>query len=158
MTDNYIKLFTTTPFHNADFAELLCEVNVEAAPVTDGIILNHTQFTDVEAARMPVWVYLNRDDINSKLHTRPASMREFRDAESAELGIKLVGNYATSAFGGWEFGQDSDDMYYRGVYEDYVGEWEKIDDYSIADDDCSIIYHLRGGLDVSSGDIMRVGA
>lgn len=47
-------------------------------------------------------------------------------------------------------------MFYRSAHSEYCGEWERIEDYDIDDDGCSIIYHLRGGFDISQADILRV--
>lgn len=157
---DYIKLFTSPAFEREDFADMLCEINVECAPVGDGVILNRVQFNQVPAARMPVWAWLNRDDILSPLHTREATMREYRDADSKWRGIELLGYYCDSAFSAWEFGHLDGEMYARYVYSaseyEYVGEWEHISDYDIVDVDGTMVYHLRGGLDILSCDITRV--
>lgn len=152
----YIKYFVNPMFKKDEFVDLLNSRGVEAAAVDDGIILDHDAFNAIRVAHMPHWMYLNRQYINSKLHTRPASMKELRDAQDKAAGMKVVGAYTTSVFGGWEFGQKDHDLYCRVIHDNYYGEWEAIDNYDIADDDCTIIYHLRGGLDVSSKDIMRV--
>lgn len=77
----YIKYFTSDLFNKSDFVKLLrYTMNVEAAKVEDGIILDIDAFNAVSKAVMPHWAYINSKFINSKLHTRPASKEEFKAA------------------------------------------------------------------------------
>lgn len=72
----YIKYFTSDLFNKSEFVKLLrYTMNVEAAMVEDGIILDIDAFNAVSKAVMPHWAF-----INSKLHTRPASKEEFKAA------------------------------------------------------------------------------
>ena len=78
---NFIKYFTNPTFNKPEFVRLLrYSMNVQAAVVDDGIILDLDAFNAVSKAAMPHWVFINEQDINSNLHTRPASLDEFKAA------------------------------------------------------------------------------
>lgn len=69
-----IKLFTNPMFKKEEFAEMLRDtMNVPTAVVDGGIILDREAFNAVPRYKMPHWAFMNRDDVNSKLHTRPAT-------------------------------------------------------------------------------------
>lgn len=77
----YIKYFTSDLFNKSEFVKLLrYTMNVEAAMVEDGIILDIDAFNGVSKALMPHWASINSKFINSKLHTQPASKEEFKAA------------------------------------------------------------------------------
>ena len=77
----YIKYFTSDLFNKSEFVKLLRYImNVEATMVEDGIILDIDAFNAVPKAFMPHWAFINSKFINSKLHTRPASLDEFKAA------------------------------------------------------------------------------
>lgn len=79
--NNYIKWFVGPMFRKRDFIKLLrYKMNVEAAEVSDGIILDKDAFNSMRVAYMPHWAYINRKYINSELHTRPASHEEYKAA------------------------------------------------------------------------------
>ena len=78
---NFIKYFTNPTFNKPEFVRLLrYSMNVRAAVVDDGIILGLDAFNTISKAVMPHWAFINERDINSKLHTRPASLDEFKAA------------------------------------------------------------------------------
>lgn len=78
---NFIKYFTNPTFNKSEFVRLLrYSMNVRAAAVDDGIILDLDAFNAISKAAMPHWVFINERDINSNLHTRPASLDEFKAA------------------------------------------------------------------------------
>lgn len=78
---NFIKYFTNPTFNKPEFVRLLrYSMNVRAAVVDDGIILDLDAFNTISKAVMPHWAFINERDINSKLHTRPASLDEFKAA------------------------------------------------------------------------------
>ena len=78
---NFIKYFTNPTFNKSAFVRLLrFSLNVRAAAVDDGIILDLDAFNAISKAAMPHWVFINERDINSNLHTRPASLDEFKTA------------------------------------------------------------------------------
>ena len=92
----YIKYFTSDLFNKSEFVKLLrYTMNVEAAQVEDGIILDIDAFNAVSKALMPHWAFINSKFINSKLHTRPASKEEYKatrvkiEAEILELEEKI---------------------------------------------------------------------
>lgn len=79
--NNYIKWFVGPMFRKRDFIKLLrYKMNVEAAEVSDGIILDKDAFNSMRVAYMPHWAYINRKYINSELHSRPASREEYKAA------------------------------------------------------------------------------
>lgn len=79
--NNYIKWFVGPMFRKRDFIKLLrYKMNVEAAEVSDGIILDKDAFNSMRVAYMPHWAYINRKYINSELHTRPTSREEYKAA------------------------------------------------------------------------------
>lgn len=68
---NFIKYFTNPTFNKPEFVRLLrYSMNVRAAVVDDGIILDLDAFNATSKAAMPHWVFINERDINSNLHTR----------------------------------------------------------------------------------------
>lgn len=72
-----IKLFTNPMFRKEEFAEMLRDtMNVATAVVDDGIILDREAFNATPLYMMPHWAFMNRDDIRSKYHTRPATAEE----------------------------------------------------------------------------------
>lgn len=74
----FIKYYTPCNFQNEEFCALLWEkMNVRCKPVDDGVILDLDAFNMVPAGYMPTWAWMNRDDINSKLHTRLATEDEW---------------------------------------------------------------------------------
>lgn len=74
---DYVKYFTSETFERHDFAAMLKEkMNVQAKAVDDGVILDKDAFNAVCPAHMTHWAFINRDDINSALHTRAATERE----------------------------------------------------------------------------------
>lgn len=90
--NNYIKWFVGPMFRKRDFIKLLrYKMNVEAAEVEDGIILDLNAFNAIRVAYMSHWAYINRKFINSNLHTRPASREEYKMAmEKDTIGIEWV--------------------------------------------------------------------
>ena len=73
----FIKYFTNPQFDNAKFADMLrLKMNVRAKAVEDGVILDR-------AALMPNWAWLNKQSINSPLHTRPADLAEWPELTHA---------------------------------------------------------------------------
>lgn len=73
----FIKYFTSPTFNNRGFAEMLqLQANVMAVAVEDGVILDKSGFESVPAALMAHWAFINREDILSPLHTRPAEAWE----------------------------------------------------------------------------------
>lgn len=100
---NYVKLFTSTTFDRNDFAAMLrAKMNVEARAVEDGVILDKDAFNSVHPAHMPHWAFINREDINSALHTRAATEREiFMLKHPSEYFLKYrVGQYWRTALEG----------------------------------------------------------
>lgn len=70
----FIKYFTNPQFDNAKFADMLrLKMNVRAKAVEDGVTLDRDAFNAMSAALMPNWAWLNKQSINSPLHTRPAA-------------------------------------------------------------------------------------
>lgn len=79
-----VKFFVGKEFAREKFADLLNEIGVPARVVADGIILNRGFLKEIPRYKLPVWVILNMEDINSVFHTRPSSIQEFYDIE--EIG------------------------------------------------------------------------
>lgn len=80
----FIKYFTNPQFDNAKFADMLrLKMNVRAKAVEDGVILDRDAFNAMSAALMPNWAWLNKQSINSPLHTRPADPTEWPDLAHA---------------------------------------------------------------------------
>ena len=78
---SYVKWFVGPMFRKREFIKILrYKMNVEAAEVEDGIILDRDAFNSVRLAYMPHWAYINHKYINSDLHTRPASREEYKTA------------------------------------------------------------------------------
>lgn len=74
----FVKYFVPATFDKEGFAKMLDEgMNVRNKIVDDGIILDVDAFNTISAASMPHWAWLNRQDINSPLHTRPAMPEEW---------------------------------------------------------------------------------
>lgn len=72
-----IKLFTNPMFNKEEFAEMLRgAMSVPTAVVDDGIILDREAFNATPSYMMPHWAFMNKDDIRSELHTRPATPDE----------------------------------------------------------------------------------
>lgn len=72
-----IKLFTNSMFKKEEFAAMLRDaMNVPTAIVDDGIILDREVFNATPSYLMPHWAFMNKDDIRSALHTRPATPDE----------------------------------------------------------------------------------
>lgn len=87
---NFIKYFTNPTFNKTEFVRLLrYSMNVRAAVVDDGIILDLDAFNATSKAAMPHWVFINERDINSNLHTRPASLDEFEAALNEDTTEQL---------------------------------------------------------------------
>lgn len=84
----FIKYFTNPQFDNAKFADMLrLKMNVRAKAVEDGVILDRDAFNAMSAALMPNWAWLNKQSINSPLHTRPAEWPELAHAYRYLLAI-----------------------------------------------------------------------
>lgn len=80
----FIKYFTNPQFDNAKFADMLrLKMNVRAKAVEDGVILDRDAFNATSAAFMPNWAWLNKQSINSPLHTRPAEPAEWPELTHA---------------------------------------------------------------------------
>lgn len=74
---NYVKYFTNPTFKRTEFVDVLMyQLNVTAGAVDDGIVLDRDAFNAVPDAILPKWAKINKEDINSGLHTRPATERE----------------------------------------------------------------------------------
>ncbi len=84
----FIKYFVNPTFKREEFTDLLNSRGVSAAAVADGVIMDLDAFNAINLAHMPAWMFVNRKHINSKYHTRPASMQEYRDAKLINAGIK----------------------------------------------------------------------
>lgn len=68
--EDLIKLFTGPTFNKTGFVNMLIDkMGVKAYAVPDGVILDRHKFNECPAAYMPVWAWLNKEDINSPLHT-----------------------------------------------------------------------------------------
>lgn len=77
----YVKWFVGPQFNKRDFIKLLrYRMNVQAAEVEDGIILDKEAFNLMPSALMPHWAFINKEDINSNLHTRAADFSEYKAA------------------------------------------------------------------------------
>lgn len=77
----YIKWFVGPQFNKRNFIKLLrYRMNVPAAEVEDGIILDKDAFNLMPSAIMPHWAFINKEDINSPLHTRMANFNEYKEA------------------------------------------------------------------------------
>lgn len=80
----FIKYFTNPQFDNAKFADMLrLRMNVRAKAVEDGVILDRDAFNATSAALMPHWAWVNKQSINSPLHTRPAEPAEWPELTHA---------------------------------------------------------------------------
>lgn len=74
----FVKYFVGPEFDKAGFCNLLWhDMNVRCREVDDGVVLDLDAFNAMPAGRMPVWAWQNRDDINSRLHTREANFSEW---------------------------------------------------------------------------------
>ena len=77
MTSTYIKYFTPNTFRKQDFVQILkTQCNVNAIAVDDGIIFDYEALISIPCKLLPHWVWLNREDMCSKWHTRPATQEE----------------------------------------------------------------------------------
>ena len=117
----FIKYFTNPQFDNAKFADMLrLRMNVRAKAVEDGVILDRDTFNATNAALMPHWAWLNKQSINSPLHTKPAEPAEwpelthayryllavvFDDKDAYQLkqadGLEHIGEQADVVAGYW---------------------------------------------------------
>lgn len=88
----FIKLFTNPTFDREGFANMLINtMKVPAVAVSDGIILEKEKFNAYPLKLMPQWAWLNREDINSKYHTRLSSTTEYlRACKLDPCMIKVV--------------------------------------------------------------------
>lgn len=155
--NDYRKYYTNRLFDNSDFAACLNDAGIEAAPVHNGVILDYSAIGAMSWGKLPHWIWMNKKYIQNPDCTRPASLRELRDAQDKRDGIKTVGIYALNAFGGFEFGVNTEhEMFIRDSYDENIGHWQKIDEYDIDAND-TIVYHVNG-IDISAADIMRAGA
>ena len=76
----FVKYYTYGTFRKETFVCMLeKQLNVRAKVVEDGIILDRDAFNSWSAGELPVWAFVNRQDINSPLHTRPAKPEEWPD-------------------------------------------------------------------------------
>lgn len=79
MKTNIVKWFISEQFRAQEFVNLLKSIDVQAAVATSGepgLIINRTQLNAIPAGQLPHWVFINRESINSELHTREASYEE----------------------------------------------------------------------------------
>ena len=120
-----VKFFTTTPFRHQEFSNLLERCGIETAAVVDGVILDREAFNAIPASHLPVWAWVNKADINSALHTRPATFRELRVAQTEELGIHSIGVYPVCNYGGYEFGMNAYETYIRTCNGEYISPWRE---------------------------------
>lgn len=72
----YIKYFTNDTFNKTDFCALCQEYGIFAIPCEGGIFLDRTQFNSLPGGKMPHWLWMNREYINSEYHTRKATAEE----------------------------------------------------------------------------------
>lgn len=76
----FVKYYTNPTFDREGFVEMLrLKMNVRAKAMEDGIILDREAFNAISPAHMPHWAYINKSNINSRLHTRPATPSEWPD-------------------------------------------------------------------------------
>lgn len=76
----FVKYYTNPTFNREGFVEMLqLKMNVRAKTVEDGVILDRDAFNAISPAHMPHWAYINRSNINSRLHTRSAMPSEWPD-------------------------------------------------------------------------------
>ena len=74
----FVKFFTPAYFQNEKFCQVLWNhMNVRCKPVEDGVILDREAFNMMPLGEMPTWCWMNHQDINSPLHTRPATPDEW---------------------------------------------------------------------------------
>lgn len=74
----FVKLYTNTVFDKQGFRDMLVQkCNIRCAVVDDGIILDKEAFNKAD---LPEWAKLNQEDVNSSLHTRPATEEEYNQA------------------------------------------------------------------------------
>lgn len=75
----FVKFFTPCPgFDRGKFVSMLrLDMNIRAQAVEGGVVLDLDAFRSFPPYRMPHWAWLNRADILSPLHTRPASPDEW---------------------------------------------------------------------------------
>lgn len=94
---NFIKYYTNPTFNKPEFVRVLrYSMNVKAAAVDDGIILDLDAFNAISKAVMPHWAFINARYINSKLYTRPASLDEYKaalDKDTTEQLYIIRDNY-----------------------------------------------------------------
>lgn len=119
---DYIKYFTSTTFDRNDFAAMLKEkMNVQARAVDDGVIIDRGAFNCIHPAHMPHWAFINREDINSALHTRAATEREiFMLSHHSRFFLKYrVGRY-------WRTALEGDDLEELKACADVITAADKI--------------------------------
>lgn len=73
-----VKFFTPDCFRRHEFVRLLRHNGVRAIALKDGILLDRTAFNAIPSGWLPVWAWLNKQDINDPLHTRHATIEEYR--------------------------------------------------------------------------------
>lgn len=77
----FVKLYTSAVFDKQGFRDMLVQkCNIRCAVVDDGIILDREAFNKAD---LPEWARLNQEDVNSPLHTRPATEEEYNQARQA---------------------------------------------------------------------------
>lgn len=139
----FIKLFTNPRFNNAEFADMLrLKMNVRAKAVEDGVILDRDAFNATRAALMPEWAWLNKQYINSPLHTRPADPTEWPELTHAYrylLAIVFDGKDACQL-------EQADGLKYISEQADMVaGYWRKEEGFSgvaVIDNNTGEIMHM----------------
>lgn len=139
----FIKYFTNPQFDNAKFADMLrLKMNVRAKAVEDGIILDRDAFNATSAAFMPNWAWLNKQSINSPLHTRPAEPAEWPELTHAYrylLAIVFDDKDACQL-------EQADGLDYISEQADMVaGYWRKEDGFygvAVIDNDTGEIMHM----------------
>ena len=90
----FIKLFVGPAFRKYEFVEMLSDCDINAAVVTDGIILDRAAFN--RAKHLPQWAEVMKADINNPFKTREADLTEWPLRRIARF-ILAVPNEA----GGW---------------------------------------------------------
>lgn len=139
----FIKYFTNPQFDNAKFADMLrLKMNVRAKAVEDGVILDRDAFNAMSAALMPNWAWLNKQSINSPLHTRPADPAEWPELAHAYrylLAIVFDDKDACQL-------EQADGLEYISKQADMVaGYWRKEDGFygvAVIDNDTGEIMHM----------------
>lgn len=60
-----IKFFTPDCFRRHEFVRLLRHNGVRAVALKDGVLLDRTAFNAITPGWLPVWAWLNKQDINN---------------------------------------------------------------------------------------------